>query len=96
MTRLINYRKILLSAVVIAFVSSLVFAGTQAFFSDTETSTGNTFSAGDIDLQIDNTSYVTNSEGVLVASDSNTWTLTDLTDELFFSFADVKPGDIGE
>jgi predicted ribosomally synthesized peptide with SipW-like signal peptide len=30
---------------------------TGAFFSDTETSTGNTFQAGAIDLKVDNTSY---------------------------------------
>lgn len=32
-------------------------SGTTAFFSDTETSTGNTFTAGAIDLKIDNDSY---------------------------------------
>lgn len=53
MTSVINYRKVLLSAVVIAFVTSLVFVGTNAFFNDTEASTGNTFTAGEIDLKID-------------------------------------------
>ena len=53
MSNVINYRKILLSSVVIAFVASMVFAGTNAFFNDTETSTGNTFTAGAIDLKID-------------------------------------------
>ena len=57
MTKLLNYRKILLSAVMIAFAASLVFVGTQAFFSDTETSTGNTFSAGAIDLQVDSQAH---------------------------------------
>lgn len=71
-------------------------SATGAFFSDTETSTGNTFSAGDIDLRIDNTSYYTNASGTLVASPNNTWTISDLTNQLFFSFSDVKPGDIGE
>jgi len=33
----------------------LVYGATQAFFSDTETSTGNTFTAGEIDLKIDHT-----------------------------------------
>lgn len=80
----------------VVFVGALVAGATGAFFSDTETSIGNTFAAGDIDLKIDNTSYVTNNAGVLVASPQNSWTLADLTNQLFFSFADVKPGDIGE
>lgn len=89
-------KKIITSVGMIVFVGALIVGATGAFFSDTETSVGNTFAAGDIDLKIDNESYVTNNEGVLVASPTNSWELTDLTDELFFSFADVKPGDIGE
>lgn len=50
----LNYRKILMSASVIAFVAALAFAGTQAFYSDEEASTGNVFAAGAIDLRIDN------------------------------------------
>src|SRR3989344_4011502 len=104
MTNIINYRSILLSSVVIAFVASLVFAGTQAFFSDTETSTGNTFTAGELDLTIDNTSYgfdynnPNNPEpvGEWGPNGANTWALSDLTDQLFFSFEDLKPGDYGE
>jgi len=81
----------------IIFAGAMVASATGAFFSDTETSTGNTFSAGDIDLQIDNESYVTStSTGLLVASPSNSWALSNLTNQLFFSFTDVKPGDIGE
>ena len=89
-------QRILLSLGMIVFVGALAAGATGAFFSDTETSTGNTFAAGDIDLRIDNTSYVTNNAGVLVASPNNTWTISDLTNQLFFSFSDVKPGDIGE
>ncbi len=91
-----SLRKIVISAGTVIFAGALVIGATGAFFSDTETSTGNTFSAGDIDLRIDNTSYVTNGAGVLVASPANTWALADLTNQLFFSFSDVKPGDIGE
>lgn len=95
MTRLLNTR-ILASLAMIVFVGAVWAGATGAFFSDTETSTGNTFSAGDIDLQIDNESYVTNAAGVLVASPNNSWGMSNLTNQLFFSFADVKPGDIGE
>jgi len=49
-----NYPKILMSVSLIAFVGALVIGGTQAFFSDTESSTGNVFAAGAIDLRIDN------------------------------------------
>ena len=85
-------KKILLSTALILLVSgALVVGGTGAFFSDTEISTGNTFSAGAIDLKIDNTSYYNGA-----VSTSTTWTLTDLTIEKFFDFPDLKPGDRGE
>ncbi|MEX0931758.1 MAG: TasA family protein [Candidatus Paceibacterota bacterium] len=133
-------KKILLSVAVIAFVGTAIAGATGAFFSDTETSTGNTFTAGAIDLKIDNVQHyngmvcVTDEQEVYtwvpsdfvsldddnhpyiegnydagVWNDANpgaypmagedcvgTWTLTDLTGEKFFSFDDVKPGDMGE
>lgn len=91
-------KRILLSAGVLSIMGLGLYIGaTGAFFSDTETSTGNTFTAGDIDLQIGNTSYVTSSTtGALVASPSTSWSIRDLTVERFFNFIDVKPGDIGE
>lgn len=46
-------KKILLSLSMIAIVGVLSIGATGAFFSDTETSTGNTFTAGTIDLKID-------------------------------------------
>ena len=45
-------KKILVSVMVIAMVAGLIGAGISAFFSDTETSTGNTFTAGTLDLQV--------------------------------------------
>jgi len=45
--------KIIKSLSVIAFVAAIALAGTQSYFSDTETSTGNTFTAGTIDIDID-------------------------------------------
>lgn len=89
-------KSILLSLALVAALGAGVMGATGAFFSDTETSTGNTFTAGDIDLRIDNESYVTDRNGRLVASPANSWQLSNLTNQLFFSFADVKPGDIGE
>ena len=95
MLHLIN-TKVLLSGAVILAAAALIIGATFAFFSDTETSVDNTFVAGAIDLKIDNTSYVTDSDGVLVASPNTSWSLRDLTIEKFFNFTDLKPGDIGE
>lgn len=50
-------KKILLSIAMVALLSGGVIGATGAFFSDTETSSGNTFAAGAIDLKVDNESY---------------------------------------
>jgi|GEM_PF-605952 len=103
MTTLLNAR-ILASLGMIVFVAALIVGGTGAFFSDEETSTGNTFTAGAIDLQIDNSSYgfdwndptIYTPTGVWGPNAANSWQLTDLTNQLFFNFVDLKPGDYGE
>lgn len=46
-------KKIFLSLGIIAIVAVIAVSATGAFFSDTETSTGNTFTAGAIDLKVD-------------------------------------------
>lgn len=46
-------KKILVSLSVIGAVAAIAVGGTIAYFSDTETSTGNTFTAGTIDIAID-------------------------------------------
>lgn len=89
-------KKILLSVGSILFTAAILAGGTGAFLADTETSTGNTFASGVIDLKIDNESYVTNDAGALVFSSSTSWALSPLAGKLFFNFLDVKPGDIGE
>jgi len=53
-------KKILLSVSVIAVVAAVVFGITTAFFSDTETSTGNTFTAGSLDLKVDSQQHYNN------------------------------------
>jgi len=45
-------KRILISLAIIGAVSAIVVGATTAYFSDTETSTGNTFSAGTLDLQV--------------------------------------------
>jgi len=89
-------KKIIISLSVIAAVAAIAIGGTIAYFSDTETSTGNTFTAGEIDLTVDNTSYRSNNAGGMVRQDGTTWDLRDLSGELFFNFTDLKPGDLGE
>ena len=50
-------KKILLSLLTVSAVAAVAFYGTRAFFSDVETSTGNTFQAGAIDLKVDSTAH---------------------------------------
>lgn len=67
------------------------FGVTKAFFNDSENSTDNVFTAGAIDLLIDNESYYNG-----FFNDNTSWEKKDLTIEKFFDFDDVKPGDYGE
>jgi len=46
-------RKILAAIVVIGLVGFALGWGTYSYFSDTETSSGNTFTAGTLDLKVD-------------------------------------------
>ncbi len=88
-------RKIAVSALTIFAVAAAVVGATTAFFSDTETSRGNVLAAGAIDLEIDNESYKWNGTRI-VDNEELSWEWSDLTDELFFDFSDIKPGDFGE
>lgn len=64
-------KKILLSLSAIAFVGVVVAGATGAFFSDTETSTGNTFAAGEIDLKVDSVQHY-NGHECIVNEDTQT------------------------
>jgi predicted ribosomally synthesized peptide with SipW-like signal peptide len=72
-------KKILMSVAVIGFVGALAAGATSAYFSDTETSTGNTFTAGTLDLNIDggNTNVVKFTVGNKAPGDTGTgyWTV---------------------
>jgi hypothetical protein len=77
---------------VIGLVTGIGFALTRAFFSDTETSAGNTMAAGAVDLQIANESYYRGNY-----NENTSWELKDVTEEeKFFDFDDIKPGDWGQ
>ncbi|MFH1657480.1 MAG: SipW-dependent-type signal peptide-containing protein [bacterium] len=93
-------KKLLVSLTIIAAVSAIIVGATTSFFTDTETSTGNTFTAGAIDLGIDNESYY-NGVANVGTSWMNTYDLDDTHGPangkyLYFNFDDLKPGDWGE
>jgi len=81
--------KLILSLSVIVATAVVVVGATTAFFNDTETSTGNTFTAGAIDLTVD--SFGSFRNGVLIQN--TTWEAENLVSRKFFDFEDVKPGD---
>lgn len=84
-------KRIIISLGTIMLLGVVVVGGTAAFFGDTEISAGNTFTAGAIDLEIDNDSYY-NGE----FNPGTSWDLKSLDGELFFNFLDLKPDDEGE
>lgn len=73
-------KKILVSLSVIGAVAAIAIGGTIAYFSDTETSTGNTFTAGNLDL--------------IVSVDGNPE--NPLDGPIISGTGDMKPGDKGE
>lgn len=109
-------KKIIISLITISVVGIIAVGGTIAYFSDTEISSGNTFTAGSIDLKVDNECSYNGVKCICPQGagrccfdadgqgdcDSNeetcycTWEEKDLEDEVFFNFADLKPGDWGE
>lgn len=60
-----------MSLSVIAAAAAVVIGGTSAFFSDTETSTGNTFTAGAIDLKVDSQQHYNNAICVVHEANSD-------------------------
>jgi predicted ribosomally synthesized peptide with SipW-like signal peptide len=102
-------KKILISLSTIAAIAMIIIGATNAYFSNTETSTGNIFTAGTLDLKIDNTCHYNEMVcvsglwsgpvgGYPVAGTpcTCTWALKDLDGQAIFHFTDVKPGDDGE
>ncbi len=92
MKRIIKSSAIIL--VVISAVGVFTWGATSSFFSDQETSTGNTFTAGAIDLKIDSQCSYNGQP----SSECGNWSLKDLDPaaDKFFNFSDIKPGDFGE
>ncbi|MDP3772279.1 MAG: TasA family protein [bacterium] len=86
-------KKIIFSLGVIGAVAVMAVGGTVAFFNDTETSQGNVFIAGSVDLQVD--SFGASYNGEDIETPGSAWTSRNLTNQKFFSFDDIKPGDYG-
>lgn len=84
-------KKLLMSFLIIGIVGLAAFGAARSFFSDEEKSTGNTFQAGAIDLKVSNKSYYN-----LVPREDLSWESGDLTNQYFFNYTDLKPGDLGE
>ncbi len=98
-----SMKKIITSLSIIAITAAMVASSTGAFFTDSETSKGNRFVAGSIDLQIDSHCTYNGAEcengywaGTNLECACN-WDLKNLTDDdHLFYFTDIKPGDFGE
>lgn len=96
-------KKTLIRLATIGAVGAIAVAATGAFFSDTETSTGNTLVAGALDLKIDNKCYYNGQaciDGFWNGNEKEgnqctcTWKAKDLVrGDTFFDLRDLKPGD---
>ena len=73
-----NISRILLGLLLIVGAGGALAGGTSAFFSDSETSTGNQFTAGAIDLKVDNDSYYNSNRCVEVTAGVWQWQGTSL------------------
>lgn len=90
-------KKILQSVLMLVVITLVTAGATASYFSDTETSNDNSFVAGTVNLEVANAGYYNSvaQDGTGLTVDT-TWPLSDLTDQVFFNFDDVKPGDWGE
>jgi len=99
MTNLLN-KRILLSGATVLAAAAIAIGATFAFFSDTETSVGNTFAAGEIDLQVDSEAHYAGmvcSNGVWVEEGQGTSTRPELIGqpcEGTWTLKDLENGDI--
>jgi len=85
-------KKLLISFSILGIAAVIAIGATVAYFSNTETSKGNTFTAGTIDLKVGDANIVVNGPENNVSA----WEPKDLTElNKFFDFSDLKPGDNG-
>jgi len=87
-------KRILLSLGMIVVTGAVVVGGTGAFFSDTESSTGNVFTAGSVSLKLDSLTH--EYYGDTNAIEDDYFTVRRASGEApSFRFNDLKPGDTG-
>ncbi|MBN1463887.1 MAG: thrombospondin type 3 repeat-containing protein [Paludibacteraceae bacterium] len=102
-------KKILAGVLGVTLLAVVIIGLTSGLFSDTETSTGNNFVAGELDLKVDSSChyyYITGYEeqtpvytdvGCLTQNDMGdpvgTWEQSELGAHKFFWINDLKPGD---
>lgn len=90
----------LAALVILASTLLATSAWTTAYFSDTETSTDNTFVAGDIDLLVSSQCHYWQNGidvGCGEGAEFGNWETTNIGEVFkFFNFNDIKPGDYGE
>lgn len=85
-------KKIIMSLGTLLFATAVVAGGTGAFFSDTETSPGNVFTAGAIDLQIDHTMATYNGFDCVSTCDPWAVAVEDFSQGQRKNGTDVVPG----
>lgn len=85
-------KKLFMSVGMLVFAAAVVAGGTGAFFTDTETSAGNTFAAGSVDVSVGQFGH--NYTGGGVAPDQPTFTTFE--NGTRFTLSDLKPLDTGE
>jgi len=78
-TNVLSSKRVLFSTAVIVAVIAATIAATGAFFSDTETSSGNIFTAGAIDLKVDHLKQTYNGDDCQTCS-ITLWSADDNTD----------------
>jgi predicted ribosomally synthesized peptide with SipW-like signal peptide len=86
-------QKVLFSLLLIGLVAAMAGAGTLAYFFDTETSTGNTFTAGTMDLQIRD--FTSAESGTWQDGVTATWTLSDMIPGTSTVFGQVELRNVG-
>ncbi len=91
-----NYKRLTLSLATLVAVGTIVAGGTIAYYSDTETSEGNVFTAGNVDLKVDHTRQTYNGVdcqtcSVLIYSDSSNQVVAKDGDDSIDPFAAVYP-----
>lgn len=88
-------RRVISSFLVIAAVSLAAVSFSIAFFSDTETASNNSFTAGAIDLKVGNTSFYNGLPYPGPTQNPVSFSPRDITVERFLDFQDIKPNDWG-